>query len=453
MIKGVKLKGRFPRIVVTPPGPKARELLARDDKVISQSLVRYYPLAVESGKGSIVKDVDGNEYIDFNSGIACMNVGHSHPKIVEAIKRQSDKFLHYSYTDFYYNEIVDLAEQICKITPGEFEKKVFFCNSGAEAAEAAIKLSKWHTRKHLFLACIGAFHGRTFGSVALTASKLQHRRHFLPSLGVEHVPYPYCYRCAFKLTYPECNLWCVDYIDEHVLQKYLPPEDTASFFIEPIQGEDGYIVPPDDYFKRLRKLLDKYDILLVDDEIQSGVGRTGRWFAIEHFNTIPDMMLIAKSIAGGLPLGALVTKSELMDWERGSHATTFGGNPVACAAGLEVIKAIREDHMLENATRQGNYLLKRFREMQQKYDIIGDVRGKGLMIGVEIVNDRKTKEYGKENAHEIMMKSWRRGVAVILCGGSTLRIAPPLVITRDLVDSALEIMEGAIKEVTKSQAR
>jgi 4-aminobutyrate aminotransferase len=440
----------MPKIVATPPGLKVRELLARDNKFLSQSLMRYYPLAVESGKGSIIRDLDGNEYIDFNSGIACMNVGHCHPKVVDAIKRQSEKLIHYSYADFYYSEIVDLAEELCKITPGQFEKKTFFCNSGTEATEAAVKLSKWHTRKHLFLSCIGAFHGRTFGSLALTASKLAQRRHFLPSLGVEHVPYPYCYRCAFKLTYPECNLWCVDYIDENLLQKYVSPEDVASFFIEPIQGENGYIVPPDNYFKRLRKLLDKYDILLVDDEIQSGMGRTGRWFAIEHFQTIPDMMLVAKSIAGGLPLGALVAKSELMDWEGGSHATTFGGNPIACVAGLEVIKAIRDEHMLENSARQGNHIVKRFREMQQKYDMIGDVRGKGLMIGVEIVNDRRTKSPDIEKANEIMMKSWRRGVAIVLCGRSTLRIAPPLVITREQVDTAIDIVEGAIKEVSRT---
>jgi 4-aminobutyrate aminotransferase len=446
----VKLTERFPRIIVTPPGPKARELVARDNKALSQSLDRYYPLVVESGNGCILRDLDGNEYIDFNSGIACLNVGHCHPRVVEAIKSQCERFLHYSYTNFYYSEVPELAEQLFKITPGKFEKKVFFCNSGTEAAEAAIKLSKWHTRKHFFLACTGALHGRTFGSMGLTASKPPDRRYFLPSPGVVHVPYPYCYRCAFKLSYPECKLWCVDYIDEHILQKYLPPEDTASFFIESIQGEDGYIVPPDDYLKRLKRLIDKYGLLLVDDEVQCGMGRTGRWFAIEHFDIIPDMVLIAGSIAGGLPLAALVTKSELMDWDRGSHATTFGGNPVACAAALQVMKAIREEHMLENATRQGNHILKRFREMQQKYDIIGDVRGRGLMIGVEIVNDRKTKAYGKEKANEIMMKSWRRGVAAVLCGLSTLRIAPPLVITRELVDSALDIVEGAIKEVSRT---
>jgi 4-aminobutyrate aminotransferase len=446
----VDLTDKSPRIIVTPPGSKTRELLVRDDKVLSHSMKRYYPLAIESGKGCIIRDLDGNEYIDFNSGIACLNVGHCHPKVVEAIKRQSEKFLHYSYADFYYNEIVELAEQLCKIAPGQFEKKVFFCNSGTEATEAAIKLSKWYTRKHLFLACIGAFHGRTLGALSLTASKPVHRRHFLPSLGVEHVPYPYCYRCAFRLTYPECNLWCVDYIDEYVLQKYLPPEDVASFFIEPIQGEDGYVVPPDDYFRRLKKLLDKHDLLLVDDEVQTGMGRTGRWFAIEHFQTVPDMMLIAKSIAGGLPLGALVAKSEIMDWESGSHATTFGGNPVACAAGLEVIRAMRDEHMLENAARQGNHIMKRFREMQQTCDVIGDVRGKGLMIGVEIVDDRKTKVFGREKATEIMLKSWKRGVAVVLCGQSTLRLAPPLIITRDQVDVAVDIIEGAIKEVSKT---
>lgn len=441
---------KIPKIIATPPGPRTRELLARDDKVLSRSLTRYYPLAIESGEGCIVRDLDGNEYIDFNSGIACVNVGHSHPRVVEAVRRQSDRFLHYPYADFYYNQVVELAEQLCKITPGQLEKKVYFCNSGTEAAEAAIKLSKWHTRKHLFLACIGAFHGRTFGSLGLTAGKPVQRRHFLPSLGVVHVPYPYCYRCAFKLNYPECNLWCVDYIDEYLLQKYLPAEDTASFFIEPIQGEGGYIVPPDNYFKRLRKLLERHEILLVDDEAQSGVGRTGRWFAIENFDTTPDMVLVAESLSAGLPLGALVARSELMDWEPGSHSTTSGGNVVACAVALEVVRAIREEHMLENAARQGNYILKRLREMQQKHEIIGDVRGKGLMVGVEIVEDRKTKAFGREKANEIMTKSWRRGVAVVLCGQSTIRIAPPLLITRDLLDSALDIVEGAIREVSKT---
>jgi len=442
---------KYPKIVVTPPGPKTRALLERDEKFLSQSMVRFYPLVIESGRDCIVRDIDGNEYIDFNSGLVCLNVGHSHPRVVEAIKKQAEKFTHYSWTDFYYQNIVDLGEQMCKITPGTFEKKVFFGNSGAEAIEAGIKLAKWHTRKQLFLAYINAFHGRTIGSVSLTASKPVQRRHFFPVMpGVTHVPYPNCYSCPFKLTYPGCNYWCVDFIDEYVLQRYVPPEDTAAIFFEPVQGEGGYVLPPPEYFKRLKKLADKYGILLIDDEIQSGLARTGKWFAIEHWGVEPDVVCIAKSIAAGIPLSATVAKAELMDWEGGSHANTFGGNPVACAAALEVINVIRDEHLLENATRQGAYVMKRFKEMQEKYSIIGDVRGKGLMIGVEMVKDPKTKVPAKEEANEIMSKCWRRGVALITCGLSTLRVVPPLTITRDLLDPALEIIQGAIKEVSKT---
>jgi len=442
---------KYPKIVVTPPGPKTRALLEKDERFLSQSMVRFYPLAIESGRGCIIRDVDGNEYIDLNSGLVCLNVGHSHPRVVEAIKKQAEKFTHYSWTDFYYQNIVDLGEQISKITPGTFEKKVFYGNSGAEAIEAGIKLAKWHTRKQLFLAYINAFHGRTIGSVSLTASKPVQRRHFFPVMpGVTHVPYPNCYRCPFKLTYLECNYWCVDFIDEYVLQRYVPPEDTAAIFFEPIQGEGGYVVPPPEYFKRLKKLADKYGILLIDDEIQSGLARTGKWFAIEHWGVEPDVVCIAKSIAAGIPLSAIIAKAELMDWEGGSHANTFGGNPVACAAALEVINIIRDEHLLENATKQGTYVMKRFKEMQENYSIIGDVRGKGLMIGVEMVKDPKTKAPAKEEANEIMNKCWRRGVAIITSGLSTIRIVPPLTITRDLLDSALEIIQGAIKEVAKS---
>jgi 4-aminobutyrate aminotransferase len=442
---------KYPKIVVTPPGPKTRALLQKDEAFLSQSMVRFYPLAIESGRDCIVRDIDGNEYIDFNSGLVCLNVGHSHPRVVEAIKKQAEKFTHYSWTDFYYQNIVDLGEQICKITPGTFEKKVFFGNSGAEAIEAGIKLAKWHTRKQLFLAYINAFHGRTIGSVSLTASKLVQRRHFFPIMpGVTHVPYPKCYRCPFKLTYPSCSYWCVDFIDEYVLQRYVPPEDTAAIFFEPIQGEGGYVPPPPEYFKRLKKLTDKYGILLVDDEIQSGLARTGKWFAIEHWGVEPDVVCIAKSIAAGIPLSATVAKAELMDWEGGSHANTFGGNPVACAAALEVINIIRDEHLLENAAKQGTYVMKRLKEMQEKYSIIGDVRGKGLMIGVEMVKDQKTKVPAKEEANEIMSKCWRRGIALITCGLSTVRIVPPLTITRDLLDPALEIIQGAIKEVSKT---
>jgi 4-aminobutyrate aminotransferase len=379
-------------------------------------------------------------------------VGHGHPKVITAIKNQCDKFLHYSNTDFYYREVVDLAEKLSGITPGKFEKKVYFGNSGAEAVEAAVKLSKWHTRRHRFIAFVGGFHGRTLGALSLTGSKLVQRRYFFPMLpGVTHVPYPYCYRCPFKLSYPDCDYWCVDFIDELVLQKYVPPEEVAGIIFEPIQGEGGYVVPPPEYFQRLKKLADKYGLILIDDEVQSGTGRTGRWFAIEHWKVEPDIVCIAKAIASGLPLGVTVARSRLMDWERGSHASTFGGNPLSCVAALAVIDVIKEEKLLENAEKQGNYIMKRLQDLKEECEIVGDVRGKGLMIGVEIVEDRETKSSGTDKAKEIMMRCWRRGIAIITCGASTLRIVPPLTITRELVDVGLEIIEDVIKEVEKEK--
>lgn len=442
-------EAKYPKILVTPPGPKARALLERDERVISGSLVRFYPLVIESGRDCIVRDVDGNEYIDFNSGVLCLNVGHCHTLVIEAVKKQSEKFLHYSWTDFYYEQLVDLGEKLEKVTPGSFQKKIFYSNSGAESVEAAIKALKWHTRKQLFLAFIGAFHGRLIGSLSLTASKPVQKKHFFPLMpNVIHVPYPYCYRCPFKLTYPDCDYWCVDFIDEWVFKKYAPPEDTAAFFLEPIQGEGGCVVPPPEYFQKLKKLADRHGILLADDEIQSGVGRTGKFCAIEHWNVTPDIVCLAKSMAAGLPLGATIARAEVMDWESGSHANTFGGNPVACSAAKAVLDVVEKERLMENATRQGAHIMTRFKEMQEKYPIIGDVRGKGLMIGVEIVKDKRTKTPGSDEAGEIMRKSWRRGVAVITCGLSTIRVAPPLTITRDLADSALDIIEGAIGEVS-----
>ncbi|MCW3993491.1 MAG: acetyl ornithine aminotransferase family protein [Candidatus Bathyarchaeota archaeon] len=440
----------YPKIIVTPPGPKARELVKKDENVISPSYVRFYPLVVESGRGCIVRDVDGNEYIDFNSGLVCLNVGTNHPKVVAAIKNQCDRFLHYSNTDFFYAEVVNLAEKLVEIAPGSFDKKVYFGNSGAESVEAAVKLAKWHTRKQRFIAFISAFHGRTIGALSFTASKPTQRRYFFPLMpGVTHVPYPYCYRCPFKLTYPDCHYWCIDFIDEFVLQKYVPPEEVAAILFEPIQGEGGYVVPPPGYFERLKKLADKYGILLIDDEVQAGTGRTGKWFAIEHWNVEPDILCSAKALASGLPLGATIAKAKVMDWVGGSHASTFGGNPLSCVAANAVIDVIRGERLLENATVQGAYIMKRLEELKQQSEIIGDVRGKGLMIGMEIVENKETKKPAPTKASEIMKRSWKRGVAVITCGSSTIRIAPPLNITRELVDAALEIIGDVVKEVEK----
>ena len=442
--------GDYPSIVVRPPGPKARDLVKKDEALLSPSYVRFYPLVIESGKDCVLKDVDGNQYIDFNSGLVCLNVGHNHPKVVNAIKKQSDRFLHYSNTDFFYREVVDLAEKLSEITPGKFEKKVYFGNSGAEAIEAAVKLAKWHTRKHRFLAFTGAFHGRTLGALSFTASKPVQRRNFFPMLqGVTHVPYPYCYRCPFKLSYPNCNYWCVDFIDEHVLQKYVPPEEVAAILFEPIQGEGGYVVPPPGYFQRLKKIADKYGFLMIADEVQAGMGRSGQWFAIEHWKVEPDVVCSAKALASGLPLGATVSRARYMDWEGGSHASTFGGNPVACAASLAVIDVIKKEKLLENAAKQGSYIMKWLNDLKEECKIIGDVRGKGLMIGAEIVEDEETKKPATDETKEVMMRCWKRGIALITCGASTIRIAPPLTITRELVDSGLEIIGDVIKKVEK----
>jgi 4-aminobutyrate aminotransferase len=440
----------YPKIVVSPPGPRARELIRRDELFVSPSYLRYYPLVVESANDCIVKDVDGNEYIDFNSGIACMNVGHNNPRVVEAIKAQCNRFLHYSNTDFYYKEAIDLAEKLAEITPGEFKKKTFFGNSGTEAIEAAVKLARWHTRKPLFIGFIGAFHGRTMGSLAFTASKPVQRQYFSPFMpGVAHVPYPYCYRCPFKLTRPNCNYWCADFIEEQVLHKYMPPEDVAAILFEPIQGEGGYVVPPPEFFQKLKKIADEYNILLIDDEVQSGMGRTGKWFAIEHWGVEPDIICTSKALASGLPIGATVAKAKIMDWTAGSHASTFGGNPVSCAAALAVLDAIKDEHLLDNAAKQGDHLMKRLEEFRQTSSIIGDVRGRGLMIGVELVEDKETRKPAPKKASEVMLRSWKRGVTVVTCGVSTLRIVPPLTIQTDLLDSALDILQDTVNDVEK----
>lgn len=433
---------------ITPPGRKARAILERDRKFISGSLTRSFPLVVESGKGSILKDVDGNSYIDFNSGVGCLVVGASHPKVVKSIKTQSEKFLHYSLTDFYYETAVKLAEALCEITPGSFEKKVFFGNSGTEAFEAAIKVARWHTRRHQFIGFIGGFHGRTVGSLSFTSSKPEQRRHFSPLMpGVNLAPYPYAYRCPFKCG--ECDYRCVDYIKEMMLEKFLPAEEVAAIAFEPVLGEGGYVFPPDDYFRRLKKIADEFGILTVDDEVQSGMGRTGKWFAIEHWGIEPDIICVSKALASGLPLSSTVARDELMGWGEGSHATTFGGNPVACEAALATISVVKEDKLVQRADRIGRQILKRLKEMHSKYQIIGDVRGKGLMIGVELVRNRETKEPADKEAKEIVTRCFRRGVAILTCGVSTIRIFPALNIPEELVDKGLDILEDVIAEVRK----
>jgi len=442
----------YPRIKVTPPGPKAKRVVERDAAVISPSFGRAYPLVIERGEGNIVVDVDGNEFIDMNAGLAVCSVGHSHPKVVKAIKDQVDRFIHYSYTDFFYDGYVNLGEVLHDLVPGKHKKKFFYGNSGAEAIEAAMKVSRWHSQRQGMLAYIGSFHGRTMGAVSLTASKPYQRRRFSPLVpGVEHIFYPYCYRCPFHLECPSCGHYCVDYIDEYLFHKYVPAEEVAMLLAEPIQGEGGYVVPPDGYFKKLKRLLDENGILLAMDEVQSGIGRTGKWFAIEHWGVVPDIVCMAKGIAAGMPLGVMASRADIQDWTPGSHASTFGGNPVSCAAALAVIEVIKSERLLENAQREGAYIKKRLEEMMETHPMMGDVRGKGLMVGVELVKDRETKEYARQETEDVMMECFRQGLAVVNCGVNVIRWMPPLTITRDLVDPSLEIFEKSLSKVEKGK--
>lgn len=434
-----------PYIRVIPPGPEAKKVLAKDKKYISPSYTRGYPLVAERGYGIMIEDPDGNRYLDFNAGVAVCTTGHCHPEIVNAIQRQSEQLIHMIGTDFYYRWQSDVAERLTQITPGKYPKKVFLANTGAEAIEAGIKLARYYTKRPRMVAYIGAFHGRTMGALSLTASKAVQRRYYSPLLSeVTHIPYPYCYRCVFNLTYPKCNFACLSYLSDIIFAKVTPPEDVAAIVFEPIQGEGGYVVPPKGYFEALAKLAKKHGILLVCDEIQSGLGRTGKMFAIEYTKVVPDIICIAKGIASGLPLSAMVARAGLMTWGPGAHANTFGGNPVACAAALKTMDML-EESLVENARVVGDYLMKRLTALMNKYDFIGDVRGRGLMIGVEIIKDRKTKAKDPDRRGRIVQKCFKHGLLLVGCGENTIRWSPPLIITKDDVDVAVEIFEKSLK--------
>lgn len=432
------------------PGPKAKEILREDEKYISPSCTRPYPAVIQRGKGIHVWDVDGNEFLDFAAGIAVCATGHCHSDVVRAIEEQAEDLIHMSGTDFYYPVQVKLAEKLAEITPGAKNKRVFFCNSGAESVEAALKLVRWKTKRMTVLAFINSFHGRTYGAMSLTASKVIQRNGFGPLLsGIVHIFYPYCYRCPINLSYPSCNFACIDYIEDIVFHKMVPPEEVAALFVEPIQGEGGYIIPPDGYFQRLKELLNKYDILLVDDEVQSGMGRTGRMFAIEHWEIIPDIVCVAKGIASGMPLGATIARRGLMDWGPGTHASTFGGNPVSCAAALATI-GLLENGLVENAKEMGSYFMPKLKELMTKYRFIGDVRGKGLMIGIEIVKDKKTKEKDNKKRDKIIVECFKRGLLILGCGDNVVRFMPPLIVEKKHIDKAVEIFEDVLKEIEAS---
>ena len=434
-------------IPVRRPGQEVEQWLARDAAVLSPSYTRVYPLVIERGRGSEVWDVEGRRYLDFNAGIAVVATGHSHPDVVQAIQRQAERFIHMSGTDFYYPEEIQLAERLDALAPGDEPHQSFLCNSGAEAIEAALKLARYVTGRPRLLAFIGGFHGRTMGALSLTASKVVQRDGFAPLIpGVSHVPYAYCYRCAYHLEYPACDLACVTYIEETLFKHLVPPREVAAIFVEPIQGEGGYVVPPPGFLPRLKELADKHGILLVDDEVQAGIGRTGRMFAIEHWGVVPDIITVAKGLASGLPLGAAVARRSLMTWVPGSHGNTFGGNPLACAAALETLRLVENEYMA-HAAAMGEVLLERLRAMQGRYEEFGDVRGKGLMVGLELVRSRSGREPAPELRDALVRAAFERGLLLLGCGISTIRFCPALSIPRAHLEEGLAIFEEAAEAV------
>jgi 4-aminobutyrate aminotransferase len=432
-----------PKLKTELPGPNAKRILTGDEKYISPSYTRSYPLVAKSGCGIVVTDVDDNEFFDFSAGIAVTSTGHCHPHVVAAMQKQAGELIHMSGTDFYYESMVTLAERMSKIAPMPGPLKIYYGNSGTEAIEAALKLSRYHTKRQNVIAFLGAFHGRTMGSLSLTASKPQQKRRFAPLLpGVTHVPFPDVYRKG-----EQDALACTRFIEDKLFKTILPPEEVAAIFVEPVQGEGGYVVAPTTFMQELRRICDRHEILLVADEVQSGAGRTGKWWAIEHTGVQPDIVCIAKGIASGMPLGITMARAGIMDWVPGSHASTFGGNPVCISAALATLDVIENEDLLANSSDVGNHMLKRMADWPKKHKSIGEVRGRGLMIGVEIVKDKQTKEYAGPERDRIIELAFERGVLFLGCGPSTVRIAPALVVTKEQADVALDVLEECVQKV------
>jgi 4-aminobutyrate aminotransferase len=436
--------GDLPKLIGPLPGPRARAIIERDARVVSPSYTRSYPLVAERGEGAVVEDVDGNRFLDFSAGIAVVATGHCHPRVVEAIQKQAARLIHMSGTDFYYEELVALAEKLAEIAPGEVPRRVSFGNSGAEAIEGAIKLARYATGRDKIIAFFGGFHGRTLGALSLTARKAVQRAGFGPLIpGVVHAPYPYCYRCPFGRQPEGCAVECVKHIEDTLLKTIAPPEETAAIVVEPVQGEGGYVVPPKKFFDELARVAGQNGILLIFDEVQSGMGRTGKMWAAEHFSAAPDILAVAKGIASGMPLGATVARADLMTWPPGAHASTFGGNPVCCAAALATI-ALLEEGLMKNAERMGAHLMDRMHDWPARYSHVGDVRGLGLMIGIELVRDQRTKEKAPELRDRVLRQAFERGLLVLGAGDNTIRLCPPLVVTRDQCDFATETLEECL---------
>jgi 4-aminobutyrate aminotransferase len=433
-----------PDIKTPLPGPRAAALIARDKRYVSPSYTRGYPLVIARGEGSIVEDVDGNRFLDCAAGIAVNATGHSHPEVVKAIVDQAQRFLHMSGTDFYYEPQVRLAEELAAVTPIRGDVRTFFANSGTEAIEASIKLAKWYTKRQNLIAFLGSFHGRSMGALSLTSSKVLQRKGFGPLLsGVYHAPYANCYRCPVGARPDTCAAECLDYIEDQILVHLVSPDEVAAVIVEPIQGEGGYVVPPPEFLERLRELTTRHGMLLIADEVQSGMGRTGKMFAIEHTGVEPDMLAAAKGIASGLPLGICAARAEVMSWPPGAHASTFGGNPVSCAAALATLDLLRRE-LMRNAEDVGAYMKDGLMALKDKHALIGDVRGRGLMLGIELVRDRTTKERAVEERDAVVTAAFHKGLLLLGAGRNTIRLSPPLVFTRAQADTALGILDEVI---------
>ena len=441
---------KAPEIKTALPGPRAKAIIDKDAKFVSPSYTRDYPLVIARGEGAVVEDVDGNTFLDCAAGIAVNSTGVSHPDVVKAIADQAAKFIHMSGTDFYYEPQVRLAEELSTLVPIEGDVRTFFGNSGTETTEAAIKVSRYFTKRANVIAFLGSFHGRSLGALALTSSKSVQRRGFGPLMpGVYHAPYPDTYR--FNGSADACAEASLSFIRDQILVHLTAPDEVAAVVVEPIQGEGGYVVPPKAFLQGLRELTRQHGMMLVLDEVQSGMGRTGKMFAAEHFDVKGDVVNIAKGIASGLPLGITCARADVMSWPPGAHASTFGGNPVSCAAALVTIKLLREQ-FVQNAATVGEHLMNGLRALQDKHPIIGDVRGRGLMIGVELVRDRKTKERAADERNAVVQAMFRRGVLILGAGRNAVRFAPPLVLSKTQADDVLRVFDEALTEVSEAHS-
>ena len=444
VIVGAQMKA--PDIKTPLPGPKAKALIERDARFVSPSYTRDYPFVIARGEGAVVEDVDGNRFLDCAAGIAVNSTGVSHPDVVKAIVDQAQKFIHMSGTDFYYEPQVRLAEELASVAPIDGEVRTFFANSGTEVTEAAIKLARYFTKRQGIIAFFGAFHGRSLGSLSLTASKSIQRRGFGPFMpGVYHAPYPDVYR--FNGSADACAAASLSFIRDQILVHLASPDEIAAIVVEPVQGEGGYVVPPKAFLQGLRELTRQHGMLLAIDEVQSGMGRTGKMFAAEHFDLKADVVNIAKGIASGLPLGVTCARADVMTWPPGAHASTFGGNPVACAAANATIKLLKNG-LVANAARVGEHLRNGLRALQDKHVLIGDVRGLGLMIGIELVRDRQTKERAVDERNALVQAMFRHGVLALGAGRNALRLAPPLVLTIDQANEVLRVIDESLAEVS-----